>query len=178
MTAGDSSSGYQPPDFGWMGCLKVGFVVLAVLLVIGWCALRVGGWTTQTRFLPAELGLDWRYANDDDGVFMEACGVAVFGLDSTTVSKIEREGIAFFDDVHHARGVSRVYGPWRPTPVPRSWSSDGTRGEFTCARWLNPFLRARILEAFEEAGSYYSDAGPESLVVIPQERLVLMLYVD
>jgi hypothetical protein len=113
----------------------------------------------------------------------EACGGAIFHLADQSVTGIAQAGLAFFQNAVEGRGYPQGhrlhyfyrYKPWRETPVPHAWTSDGMWPGLACVR-ASAALAEAILKAAREPSSYYTTKPSAELLVIPRLKLVVFTY--
>jgi hypothetical protein len=108
------------------------------------------------------------------------CGVIFARLSDTTIKKINSEGDRFFVGATQARahdpGPYRrltTYADWKPTPVPKKWTSNGS--------WIVCFdheLVHTVTEAGKRDGAYYTSGDETVLIVVPSLGLLAYSHYD
>ena len=85
------------------------------------------------------------------------CGGAIWHIPSLSLAGIEAKGLHFFDGATQARGHPNhyyyKYDTWKETPVPSTWTSDGTW--IMCSVVSSDLIR-QITEAAKQKGAYYT----------------------
>ncbi len=115
-------------------------------------------------------------------IWGESCGGGVFKLSKSTIDAIESEGLSFFKDATQSRGIQSrggryIYPAWNKTPVPYIWTSNGAWIGLNCIN-KNTRLIRKITKTSELPGSYYTDLGNNSVVVLPELGFVTFTYAD
>jgi hypothetical protein len=135
------------------------------------------------RPMPAQLELSEVVLIDT--VFSGACGIAIFRLSDTTLSRINSEGKSFFVNASTARAPRRgshgwhpTYEGWESTPVPKNWTSEGSRSWMSCAS-PNEVVMALVDAALSKESYYTQDDRTNSkLLVAPALGLVVYSFFD
>jgi hypothetical protein len=111
----------------------------------------------------------------------KSCGGATYGLSRRTLSAIDSQGLAFFAQARRSRAVTHrraglplAYQPWRPTPVPPEWTSEGMWLGLACMGWT--WSRNAIYAAARGPGSYYTTTDNAQLLVIPSLGLAVFTF--
>jgi hypothetical protein len=122
-----------------------------------------------------------------DAVFIHeeltSCGVAIFRLSKATIARINSDGKSLLEGATKARVPHEypgewysTYQNWKPTPVPASWSSEGT--------WIICFYDHEVVRNITAAGkapgSYYTanDGGRAKLILVPSLGLIAYSFYD
>ena len=110
-----------------------------------------------------------------------SCGGGIFKLSKSTIDAIEFEGLSFFEDALNPRGKKYEYAPWKKTPVPYTWTSNGAWPGLNCIN-KNTKLVRKITKISELPGSFYTDLGNnkvnKTVLVFPELGFVIFTYVD
>ncbi len=134
------------------------------------------------RFVPAQLEIAYPVAAGSESGFREGCGVAVYKLSAKTLAAIEKKGIEALDSATQARGHLDVadrdhhlytYQPWKQTPVPLNWTSEGT---WLMCRVVGSELEREIIAAAKQGGAYYTTKHEAQLLVIPSLGYVVFSH--
>jgi hypothetical protein len=127
--------------------------------------------TEATKFyevkIPEKLEIAKLLYVKEDGAFRVDNVAVVFRLSDTAIKRINAEGLRFFEGATRPRsGAEWSYQNWKSTPVPNSWTSEGT--------WFL-FYDHLLIEISQKAqipGSYYTNYSDFHLVVIPSLNLI------
>ena len=131
-----------------------------------------------SSLIPAKIGITYAVNISGQSGLREGCGAAIFGITNATTDAISRQGINFFNDAIYSRrskDFRYTYKPWKETPVPKTWTSEGTWPGLGCSSVSGSLLR-QILLAAAKKGSYYSTKDEAWIVVIPSLKLVVFSY--
>ena len=162
----------------WLRLLLGGVVLIG--LVWGYLAVSEQQRKHFEGAVPAALELT-------DAVFIHeeitSCGVAVFRLADATVASINAGGKSFLEGATKARVPHEypgewysTYLDWKPTPVPETWSSEGT--------WILCFYDREVVRKITAAGktrgSYYTSnsGGRAKLILVPSLGLIAYSFYD
>jgi hypothetical protein len=97
-----------------------------------------------------------------------SCGGAVLTLSEQVAKQIEAEGLAFFDGE-----------AWRHTPVPANWYGEGAFAAALHCMGNSPEFDRLMRGATLDPRNYFtSDSQGGAVVVLPQQRLVLVTFHD
>ncbi|MCC5604069.1 hypothetical protein [Nostoc favosum] len=152
--------------------------IIASIIITVYVAWSVFNYYWYSDFIPAKIGIT--YAIHIGGVsdIREGCGAAIFRLSDATADAISRKGLDFFKDAIYSRKSKArryTYSSWKETPVPNSWTSEGTWPGLGCSGASHSLL-SQILLAASQKGSYYSSKDEAEIVVIPSFKLVVFSY--
>jgi hypothetical protein len=171
-------------------------LLIAVLVLM---ALSAGVWLWHVdqrneRFesaLPAVFettGL--AIAGDDLGLLahfivwpVKICGGAIFQLSQDTLDKIERQGLAFFENarnVRHYVGYSSkrdiTYEPWQESPIPHWIGNKEDRWWGLDCIDTSSELPRRVGQEARKDGSYFTSRKYARLVVVPSLRVIAITF--
>ena len=111
----------------------------------------------------------------------KSCGGATYSLTRRTLTAIDTQGLAFFAQARRSRAASNrraglqfAYEPWRETPVPPEWTSDGMWSGLACMGWT--WSRRDIYDAARAPGSYYTNTDNAQLLVLPRLGLAIFTF--
>lgn len=156
---------------------KIGKII--VLIIITVCvAWSVYEYHWYSGLIPAKIGITYAINISGQSGFREGCGAAIFRLTNATASAISRKGNDFFTDVIYSRRSKDpyyTYRTWKETPVPNTWTSEGTWPGLGCSS-VSSSLLSQILLAASKKGSYYSCKDEAWIIVIPSLKLVVFSY--
>lgn len=145
---------------------------LLLAAVIGWALLSCRSYQRDSyrRELPEELQLGQMIGADFDASFW--CGGGGFAIGGDVLTKIVAEGLGFVETLP----LPADYEPWRATPAPSGWTSEGSWPGLSCVR-----DRTVIEAAFygiREPGSYYS-VNPSLgtiVLVLPEDKMAVYTH--
>ena len=176
---------FELPATRW---LLIGLVGAVIAAWIGWSAFETNHYRAA---IPPEIGLAFGLATTDSDSSLwtarlpippKACGGAIFGLDSATAAAIRAQGPAFFKAATRGRGYRGPPGDggykWQPTPLPDGWISWRLQGMWyglSCMR-LRPDYAQSISAAAAGPNAFYTTGPSTMLLVIPDQRLVVVTY--
>ena len=127
------------------------------------------------EIIPVEFAITDTLLTHDEGT----CGLAIFKISDSTLTKIDSYKLKFFDNATRAR-VFHKYGinhylAWRETPVPNGLG--GERVWFACG---GNKLVSDIVEAGKRTGSYYSTTvnGEAIFIVAPSLGVIAYSFWD
>ncbi len=148
---------------------------IIISIYVAWSAFIYDWYSSR---IPAKIGITYAIHISGETGFREGCGAAIFRLTNATVYAISRTGIDFFKDAIYSRRSKEryyTYESWKETPVPSTWTSEGTWPVLACASVSRPLL-SQILVAASKKGSYYSSKDEAEILVIPSLKLVVFSY--
>ena len=162
-------------------------ILVAIVLASWWMATRIRETWVLEGMLPAELhttglatvGYDATLFQRLGWLPYKSCGGAVFSLTTGTLTAIERQGLAFLDKGRkrrrndYARSLT-MYAPWRKTPVPPDWTSNGMWLGLYCMG--SAWSRNSIYAAAQEPGSYYTTGYNSELLVVPRLGVAVFTF--
>jgi hypothetical protein len=150
-------------------------ISIIITVYVAWSAFN---YYWYSDLIPAKIGITYAIHIGEERSFLKGCGAAIFRLSDATVDDISRKGIDFFNDAIYSR-KSRArrytYSSWKETPVPNSWTSEGTWLGLSCSGASRSLL-SQILLAASKKGSYYSSKDEARILVIPSFKLVVFSY--
>jgi hypothetical protein len=162
-------------------------IALILCLVSFWIFLRTERISYYKSAIPEKLEVNHVVLEGDNSslsnfIFGEACGGGVFKLSKSTIEAIKSERLDFFKDATQSRGIQSrggkyIYPAWKKTPVPYTWTSEGAWTGLDCINGNNRLIR-KITKTSELPGSYYTDLGNHSVVVLPELGFVIFTYAD
>ena len=155
------------------------FVKLIFLIIITlYAAWSVYEYYWYSSLIPAKIGITRAINISGQSGLREGCGTAIFRLTNATADAISRKGSDFFNDAIYSRRSKEpryTYRSWKETPVPKTWTSEGTWPGLGCSSVSRPLL-SQILRAASKKGSYYSTKDEAWIIVIPSLKLVVFSY--
>ena len=154
-------------------------MLVAFFVVLPWATFNLFERHWYTHLIPERIGIGPTLAISSDTHLFSGCGVAAFWLTNETVEAVAREGVGFFADARTPRSDGRRgYPAWQATPMPDKTFSNGWWYGFRCA-YLGFGWKRAIYDAARRPGSFYSsDPGNSDLLVLPDLRLVVLIYQD
>lgn len=163
-------------SFAWLMKKFVKIIVLIIITV--YVAWSVYEYHWYSGLIPAKIGITYAINISGESGFREGCGAAIFRLTNATADAISPKGIDFFNDAIYSRRSKDpyyTYRSWKETPVPNTWTSEGTWPGLGCSS-VSSSLLSQILVAASKKGSYYSTKDEAWIVVIPSLKLVVFSY--
>ena len=163
-------------SFAWLMKKFVKTVIL--ILIILHVAWSVYEYFWYSSLIPAKIGIAYAINISGQSGFREGCGAAIFRLTNATADATSRKGIDFFNDAIYSRRSKDpyyTYRSWKETPVPNTWTSEGTWPGLACSSASSSLL-SQILLAASKKGSYYSSKDEAEILVIPSLKLVVFSY--
>lgn len=154
--------------------LKI-IVSIIITVYVAWSAFE---YDWYSGIIPAKIDITYAIHIGGESGFLKGCGGAIFRLSNATADAIDREGLDFFNDVIYSRKSKEryyTYSSWKETPVPNSWTSEGSWLGLSCSGASDSLL-SKILEAASKKGSYYSNKDEGEILVIPNHELVVFTY--
>lgn len=161
---------------------KERFVLALALVATPFLAYKAFQYYWYAQVLPAKIEIAYPVAVGDESYFAEGCGVAVYKLSAKSLDAINKHGLEFFRDATHARGYADpsdskygyyTYEPWKQTPVPARWTSEGTW--FMCSV-VSLQLEKEIVAAATKGGAYYTVQEEGQLLVVPSLGYVVFSF--
>ena len=149
--------------------------LLIITLHVAWSIFQ---YHWYSGLIPAKIGIARAINISGQSGLREGCGAAIFRLTNATADDISRKGSDFFNDAIYSRKSKDpyyTYKPWKETPVPKSWTSEGTWPGLSCSSVSSPLL-SQIRRAALKKGSYSSTKHEAWIVVIPSLKLVVFSY--
>ncbi|MHC5824626.1 MAG: hypothetical protein ACYT04_54480 [Nostoc sp.] len=152
-------------------------IIFSIILTIyvAWSAFN---YYWYSNLIPAKIGITYAIHIRGESGLREGCGVAIFRLSDAIADAISRKRLDFFNDVIYSRKSKDryyTYSSWKETPVPNSWTSEGTWPGLGCSGASRSLL-SQILLAASKKGSYYSSKDEAEILVIPSFKLVVFSY--
>ena len=122
--------------------------------------------------LPKELQLGQMIGADFDASLMAWCGGGGFEIADEVLAEIAAGGLSFIETIPLPSG----YGPWRATPAPIGWTSEGSWAGLACVR-----DRTVIDAAFygiQEPGNYYAvnSSFGTIVLVLPEDGMAVYTH--
>ncbi|MCC5652151.1 hypothetical protein LC609_20470 [Nostoc sp. XA013] len=157
---------------------KIVKIITSIIITV-YVACSVFKYYWYSGFIPAKIEITYAiHIGGVSGIIREGCGAAIFRLSDATADAISRKGLDFFNDALYSRKSKErryTYSSWKETPVPNSWTSEGTWPGLGCSGASRSLL-SQILLAASKKGSYYSSKDEAWIVVIPSFKLVVFSY--
>jgi hypothetical protein len=129
------------------------------------------------KVIPEKIGITYPVSIKDEGGFREGCGTAVFKVSDSTLEAIKKDGLKFFSGATQGRGhLSEPYyqyAEWQETPVPPSWTSEGS---WILCTGLSHSEHSKIVSAAKESGAYFTMKHEGQLVLIPSLGYVVFSF--
>lgn len=154
--------------------LKI-IVSIIITIYVAWSAFE---YDWYSGFIPSKIGITYAIHIGGESHFREGCGAAIFRLTNVTADAIDRKGIIFFNDAIYSRkskDPNDTYKSWKETPVPSTWTSEGTWPGLGCSGASSSLL-SKIVLAASRKGSYYATKHEAEILVIPSLKLVVFSY--
>lgn len=121
-----------------------------------------------------------------DGNILDTCFFGVYKLSDSTLNKISREGLAFFDDATKSRGYFKegrrsmgmydVYSQWQQTPIQNTNDNRSFGSGLECAlkKGYDENLVKKIeLESYR-VGAFYTGHREGQLVIFPSLGIAVL----
>ena len=163
-------------SFAWLMKKFVKIIVLIIITVyVTWLVYE---YHWYSGLIPEKIGITYAINISGQSGFREGCGAAIFRLTNATADATSRKGIDFFNDAIYSRRSKDpyyTYRSWKETPVPNTWTSEGTWPGLACSSASSSLL-SQILLAASKKGSYYSSKDEAEILVIPSLKLVVFSY--
>lgn len=173
------------------------WLLLALSSAVGvWAVLHVATDLHFRKAVPAGVPIGPMIWHGGEIGSLSGCGMAVFRLSPGDSARIARDGVRSLGPAMHGRGygprepdraypvpqgaridrrhVGHLYGPWRPTPIPPSWT-EGTWLGLGCSGSLRTRAFTR---AAESEGGFYASSRRGWILVSPGLNRVLYSYGD
>ncbi|NES73457.1 MAG: hypothetical protein F6K24_53845 [Okeania sp. SIO2D1] len=159
--------------------MKKSLYVIFCLLIVPYLAWRIFQYSWYQGAIPEKIDVTYALNISGNGsIIRDACGAAIFKITNTSANIISRDGLFFLQDAIYPRNSENfrhIYKPWKKTPVPDSWTSEGTWPGLSCSNASRPLIR-KIIDAAKNKGSYYTSGSARLIVVIPHLKLVVFSY--
>ncbi|MBC6430601.1 hypothetical protein FM036_07070 [Nostoc sp. HG1] len=152
--------------------------IIASIIITVYVACSVFKYYWYSGFIPAKIEITYAIHIGGKSGLREGCGAAIFRLSDATADAISRKSLDFFNDAIYSRKSKDryyTYSSWKETPVPNSWTSEGTWPGLGCSVASRSLL-SQILLAASKKGSYYSSKHEAEILVIPSFKLVVFSY--
>jgi hypothetical protein len=153
--------------------------IIASIIITVYVACSVFNYYWYSGFIPAKIEITYAiHIGGVSGIIREGCGAAIFRLSDATTDAISCKGLDFFNDALYSRKSKdryHTYSSWKETPVPSSWTSEGTWPGLGCSGASRSLLSQILLPASKK-GSYYSSKYEAEILVIPSFKLVVFSY--
>lgn len=152
--------------------------IIGLIIITVYLAWSVYEYHWYSDFIPAKIGITYAINISGHSGLREGCGAAIFRLTNATADTICRQKIEFFNDAIYSRRSKDpyyTYREWKETPVPNTWTSEGTWPGLGCSS-VSSSLLSQILIAASKKGSYYSSKDEAWILVIPSLKLVVFSY--
>jgi hypothetical protein len=111
------------------------------------------------------------------------CGGAIFHLSQDTLDKIDKLGLAFFDNARKARGYigthrerHYTYAPWQKSPIPPWVGNKWDQWWGLDCIATSSDLPQRVGQEARKSGSYYTSKNYTRLVVVPSLRVIAVTF--
>ncbi|MBD2242229.1 hypothetical protein [Nostoc sp. FACHB-888] len=157
---------------------KIVKIITSIIITV-YVVCSVFNYYWYSGFIPAKIEITYAiHIGGVSGIIREGCGAAIFRLSDATADAISRKGLDFFNDALYSRKSKErryTYSSWKETPVPNSWTSEGTWPGLGCSGASRSLLSQILLPASKK-GSYYSSKDEAWIVVIPSFKLVVFSY--
>lgn len=161
----------------WKLFSKKAYYIFAMVAVAPFVAYNAFQYYWFSKVLPAQIGITYPISISEEGGFREGCGTAAFKVSDETLEAIRRDGIKFFSSATQARGHLSdsyyKYEEWKETPVPPSWTSEGS---WMWCSGLSNETHAKIVAAAKQSGAYYTTKHEAQLILIPSLGYVVFSF--
>ncbi|MEH1894884.1 MAG: hypothetical protein V7K94_06045 [Nostoc sp.] len=152
-------------------------ISIIITVYVAWSAFQ---YDWYSGFIPAKIGITYAIHIGGESHFREGCGAAIFRLTNATADAIFHKGIDFFNDsgaiyLRRRKDPYDTYRSWKETPVPNTWTSEGTWEGLSCSSTSSSLLSQIVLAASNKR-SYYSSRHESKIIVIPSLKLVVFSY--
>ena len=155
-----------------------GMQLLICLLLVLYLAYKLFERQHMLDVLPAQLEPSSLVLLGGESGLREGCGVTVWRMSAQTSRALQQDALRFLAAARQARGYSDAYHsfePWRPSPLPDEFGSDGGWLPLSCASPSERLERVINL-AMQSPGSFYSSKPEGVLLLIPAEGLIVFGY--
>lgn len=156
---------------------KQAYLVLAMAALSPFVAYKAFQYYWFSKVLPPQIGITYPISINEESGFLEGCGTAAFKVSDETLEEIKRDGLKFFTEATHGRGHANEsyykYEEWKETPVPSSWTNEGSW--MLCSSLSNE-THAKIVAAAKQKGAYYTTKHEGQLILIPSLGYVVFTF--
>ncbi len=153
------------------------YVLLLIIASSPFLAYEAFQYYWFSKVLPAQISVTYPISISDEGGFREGCGSAIYKVSDETLEAIKKDGIKFFAKSTQARGYPNdtyyAYEEWRETPVPPSWTSEGS---WILCSSLSQKTHGKIVAAAKQRGAYYTTKREGELILIPSLGYVIFSF--
>ncbi len=152
----------------------VGFLFAATLVLPG-ILNEAYQYHSYAKAIPEQIGITYPVSTHDEW----GCGALVFKVSDDTLAMIKKGGLAFFAGATQGRGHPGnryyQYAQWKETPVPPSWTSEGS---WMFCTTLSNGEHSKIVSAAKSGGAYYTTKDEGELILIPSLGYVVYSFLD
>ncbi|WP_263588664.1 hypothetical protein [Sphingopyxis sp. GC21] len=130
-----------------------------------------------SRQVPTKIGIQRTIHSEHH----QACVFGLYEMGDATARAIKQQGLEFFKDATMAEGFSKpvYYQAWKKTPIPPDELDEGRiPSGFQCIRGIDDKTYAYIHRAAIEAGAYYVSRGNNTILVIPENKMIVYSKFD
>jgi len=128
--------------------------VIVLIISTVYVAWSVCEYHWYSGLIPARIGISYAINISGQSGLREGCGAAIFRLTNVTADAISHKGSDFFNDAIYSRRSKAshyTYRAWKETPVPNTWTSEGTWPGLGCSSVSRPLLSQILLAASKKA---------------------------
>lgn len=147
------------------------------MLLLPFIAIEAFQYYFFAKVIPQNIGINYPVSINDEGGFREGCGTVVFKVSDSTLETIKKDGLKFFSGATQGRGhlgnPYYRYTEWKETPVPPSWTSEGS---WMLCSGLSNSEHSKIVSAAKRGGAYYTMKPEGQLVLIPSLGYVVFSF--
>lgn len=155
---------------------KKRFFAFVFILIFPYISFKINQYLNYTSYIPQAIDISWPLIMNQNGLFMDNCGFAIFNLKDNTVQSIKDQGIDFFGSAIKARGSHKytyAYKAWKLTPIPSNWGIDEPR--WLCMPNNNDKVKDITKQAYQ-AGGFYTTLKYMDLVVLPAKGILIYSF--
>ncbi len=110
--------------------------IIGLIIITVYLAWSVYEYHWYSDLIPAKIGITYAINISGHSGLREGCGAAIFRLTNASADAICRQKIEFFNDAIYSRRSKDpyyTYREWKETPVPNTWTSEGTWPGLGCS---------------------------------------------
>ncbi|HEY5993600.1 MAG TPA: hypothetical protein VIU46_03270 [Gallionellaceae bacterium] len=160
------------------------YAIFILLLIAPYLCYQVTLYFWYAKFIPEQIEISYPVSVGEEFVLLRGgCAVAIYKVSDRTLDNIRQNGLKFFKQavdarapIEHYNGSElKRYQAWSATPLPPSWTSEGS---WTMCDVANSAVESEIIRETKKAGAYYtvSTENETQLVLVPSLGYVMYSY--
>jgi hypothetical protein len=158
-------------------CKNQAYLLAALIFLLPFISNEAFQYYWFAKAIPEKIGITYPISINQDIGFREGCGTVVFKVSDRTLDAIKKDGLKFLSGATQGRGHPGEsyyqYAEWKETPVPPSWTSEGSW--MGCSS-LSHSEHSKIISAAKNSGAYYTDKHEGELVLIPSLGYIVFSF--